>query len=144
MLYAQVVETFQYAVLSWTDVSWFCLNVYLRFNTWHKSQIHVSIWISTCMGSFTVIRNRNSWLYRFRFHNSYTVVPRYESVFFPRWQSGDYPHHFLEACGREWENRTTSERKRKGRHSHWPRGTMSASHYESAGLITGEYCISVL
>ena len=76
--------------------------------------------------------------------------PRYEPVFTTRWQPGDYPNHSLEACGREWENRTTSERKRKSQTRSYRRvrkrescrqPTMSPPPAPCVGLITGTYCI---
>ena len=79
-----------------------------------------------------------------------TLNPRYEPVSTSRWQPGDSPHHFLEACGREWENRTTSEGKRRSQTRSCRRvrqrkscrqPTMSPPPAPFVGLITGIYCM---
>ena len=49
------------------------------------------------------------------------VNPRYEPVFTSRWQPGDYPH-FLETCGREWENRENEREETKESDTKLPSG----------------------
>ena len=74
-----------------------------------------------------------------------TVNPRYEPLFISRLQPGDYPHHFLEACGREWENPSSrsfsgslTRATRRAESCRQP--TMSPPPATFVGLKTGIYC----